>query len=808
VDTLITDVRYALRGLLKSPGVAAIAVGVLALGIGLTTLMFSIVYGVIHRPLPFEDGERILAVTRADPSRGIPAMATSVHDFLDYRERQRSFEDLAAYSNRTVSVTIGERPERFAGGYLTGNAFEIVRVQPVLGRALSEEDAQPGAPLTLLLGHRAWVEQFGSDPDVVGRTVRVDGEPATVIGVMPEGFRFPETQDVWLPARLDAFADPRGEGLRYNVFGKLREGVSREEASADLAAVASALASEYPEANAGVVAFVEPFTEGFLGRDEKNVFYVMLATVGLVLLIACANVANLLLARAAVRTREVAIRVSLGAGRARVVFQMIAESLILAATGAILGMGLARIGLDLFARAIADTNPPFWFAFELDAPILVFVLAITLLAALVSGTIPAVRASRADLNGVLKDESRGSTGLHMGRLTRGLVVAEVAMSLALLVAAGMQVRSVVALNRMALPYPADDVFTAAITLPLERFADAELRLRFWADIEEAVAALPGVRSAAVVSELPGVGTGSGPLQIEGTAYATDRDLPSGRVARVSHRFFETFEVRALQGRLLTAADASDAPPVAVVTESFARSHFPGADALGRRVRIGGLDSENPWLEIVGVVPDAGLDRPGGTFGTAVGGFYLPIAQSPVQLGSLVVRTQGSPLAITASVREAVAAADPDVPIFAVDTLRARIDDGLWFYAVFGGLFAVFGGAALFMASVGLYGVMAFSVSRRTHEMGIRMALGAQGGQVRALVLRQGMTQIALGMVLGTGLALLVARGLRGIILGAQTWDPATYAVVFTILGLTGLLASAVPAARATRVDPVTALRAD
>jgi putative ABC transport system permease protein len=317
-----------------------------------------------------------------------------------------------------------------------------------------------------------------------------------------------------------------------------------------------------------------------------------------------------------------------------------------------------------------------------------------------------------------------------------------------------------------------------------------------------------VRSASVISELPGVGAGSGPLQIEGAAYATDRDLPSARVARVSPRFFETFEVRALQGRVLTVADASDAPAVAVVTESFARSHFPGADALGRRVRLGGLDSENPWLEIVGVVPDAGLDRPGGTFGTAVGGFYLPIAQSPVQLGSLVVRTQGSPLAITASVREAVAAADPDVPIFAVDTLRARIDDGLWFYAVFGGLFAVFGGAALFMASVGLYGVMAFSVSRRTHEMGIRMALGAQGGQVRALVLRQGMTQIALGMVLGTGLALLVARGLRGIILGAQTWDPATYAVVFTILGLTGLLASAVPAARATRVDPVTALRAD
>ena len=808
MDTLLKDLKYAGRGLFRTPGVSVVAVLALALGVGLTAIMFSIVYGALHRGLPFEGADRLMYVAHSRPSEDVGSMPVPVHDFLDYQARQRSFEALAGFYQGTVNVRGPERPDRYEGAFMSANAFDVLGVRPLIGRGFVDDDARPGAPLVLMLGHRVWQERFGGSPDVLGSTVTVNGEAAEVVGVMPEGFEFPFAQEVWVPLRLDALALPRGQGQGLSLYGRLREGVTADQASAEFAGVAAQLEAEYPSTNQGIVPVVRPYESQFIGDDVARLLYTMLATVGLVLLIACANVANLLLARAAVRTRDVAIRTAMGASRWRVVVQLMAEAFVLAAVGAALGAALAWVGIGMFDRAVEPTDPPFWLDFRLDGPIVAFVVAATGLAALVSGALPAVRASATDVNSVLKDESRGSSSLSLGRLSRGLVVAEVAMSVALLVASGLMIKSVLTLRDLDYGFPTHDVFTARVALFEERYPTPDDRQRVWDEIERRARELPGVRAAAIVDALPGLGSNGGRVAIEGESYAADRDLPPTRWVRVSPGFFETFEVDVLAGRPFDERDVRDAPQVAIVNESFVRRHFADGQALGRRVRLGDLRSEASWREIVGVVPDMRLEGVGNTDPPPPDGVYLPVAQDDSRFLSITLVGSGAPLSYAEPVRDLVSAVDADTPIYFVRTLQAAIDEGLWFYRIFGGLFAAFGAAALFLASVGLFGVMSFSVSRRAPEMGIRMALGAQAAQVRRLVLGQSMRQMALGMALGAGLAVLVARGLQMVVYGARPWDPATYALVFLVLAATGLVATAVPAMRATRVDPVEALRSE
>jgi predicted permease len=769
--------------------------------------MFSIVYGALYRGLPFEGGDRIMSLNRSNPEEGNFRIGVPIHDFRDWQERQRSFEGLGAFTTGTVNVRAGEQPERYLGGFITANTLEILGVAPLIGSSFGADAERPGGTVPLLLGFRAWRDHFGGDPGVLGRGATVNGEPGVIVGVMPEGFLFPEAQEVWIPLRQDALATPRGQSCCVSVFGKLREGVSLDVASAELQAISAALAAEHPDTNAGIVAEARPFTDEFLGTEERNTLFAMLATVILVLFIACSNVANLLLARAATRAKDVAIRTSLGASRTRVILQLLVEALVLAAGGALIGTGLAWVGIGMFDRAVAPTDPPFWFAFRLDGPILAFVILISGVAAVLSGVLPAWKASSSDLNAVLKDESRGTSSLQIGRLSRWLVVAEVAMSVALLVASGLMIQSVVRLEQMDLPFPTD-VFTARIGTFDARFPDAPSRRRFWEDVDQRVADLPGVQAAGFAVTLPGLGGGMNSFTIGGESYLAGTDVPSAHTSPVTPGFFDVFGVVPLQGRVITRQDASDAALVAVVNQSFVREYFPDGQALGRQIRVGGLDSTQGWREVVGVVPDLAMEGVGETDPVSPAGFYVPLAQDDGRFLSLALRTSGDPLAITSRVREQVAAADPDTPIYFVATLQDRIDEETWFYGVFGTLFAVFGVAALFMASVGLYGVMSFSVSRRVQEMGIRMAMGAEAKQVRALIIGQGMRQIGVGIVLGTGLAVLVARGLQILILEAKPWDPATYLLVFTVLGSTGFLASAIPARRATRVHPSEALRSE
>ena len=807
---LWTDLKYAGRGLSKSPGVTLIAVVALALGIGLTTVMFSIVYGALHRGLPFDGAEGIMHLGRANPTQDIRSMDVTIHDYRDWRERQRSFQHLAAFYQGTVNVRGTERPERYDGGFMTANSFDVLGVEPFLGRAFQPEEEDPGAPQVVILGYRVWQERYGGARDVLGTPVTINGEAGTIIGVMPEGFEFPVAQEVWVPLRLDHRTLERGTGTTLDVFGNLSEGVSLDAAATEFAGIAEQLAAEYPETNEGVTATIGPYTDEFIGDEERRVLYSMLFTVVLVLVIACANVANLLLARAAVRTRDLAIRSALGADRWRVVFQMLSEAVVLAVVGAGFGVGLAWVGITAFDRAVAATDPPFWLDFRIDLPILVFVLGITLLAALVAGILPAVKASAADLNSVLKDESRGSSGMQIGRLSRVLVVGEIAMSMALLVASGLMVKGVVTLDNEEYVIPTENVFTARVGVFQERFPDEAARARFWEDVERRVAAIPGVRAAGLTGSLPLTGAFGSRVAIEGESYEADRDLPLARFAPVTPGFREPFDVEVLQGRWIETTDGLGDPEIVVVNEAFVARHFPGGQPLGRRIRIGGRDSDDPWREIVGVVPNHRMEGVGdpGNEEIDVPGFYLPLAQYDLRFVSIAARVDREPLRIATDVRDAVGAADADTPIYFVQTLEQAMEQNLWFYRIFGNLFLAFGLAALFLASVGLYGVMSFSVSHRVSGMGVRMALGARASQVTGLVLRQGLGQIALGLVFGTGLALLIARGLTLVLYQVEPFDPVTYLGVFALLLVTGLGASAVPALRATRVDPAVALSAE
>lgn len=804
----LKDLRYAGRMLFKNPGVSLMAVVALALGIGVTATMFSIVYGALMRGLPFEGGDRIMMVWRTELSQNASRMSVPVHDYLDWRGQQKSFESLAAYYQGTVNVTWSDRPERFDGAFITANGFAALGVQPFLGRGFREDEELPGGVMPVILSYHLWQDRFHGDREALGQTVKTNGETAQIVGVMPEGFLFPERDDIWVPLREDPVQLPRGGGTWLNVYGRLREGVTLDQASTEFAGIAARLAGAYPDTNKGIGVSVEPFTKSAIGDDAAGILSSMLAVVSLVLLIACANVANLLLARAAVRTKEVGIRTALGAHRWRVVSQMVAEALALAVVGGALGAGLAWVGVTLFARAIVDTSPPFFLVFKVDAPILLFILGISMFAAVVAGGLPALKASRMDISGVLKDESRGSSGLTIGRMSKVLVVGEIAMSLALLVAAGLTARSITTLREFDYGFDPDAVFTARVGLFDAEFPDTLSRRSFYDELSRRIGAIPGVRSSSLATILPGgAGANRSSFAVEGKSYPEDRDYPAAFNGLVTPGYFATVGVSVAAGRDFDEGDVAGSLPVALVNESFAKKFLPGQSALGARFRPGTSGSSASWLTVVGVVPDLWMQGMQNAEASPAG-YYVPLAQSDARFMSLLARGPSDPMSLSAEVRKAVESVNADTPIYFVDTVAGRIAENTWVYNVFGVLFMVFGFVALFLASIGLYAVMAFSVSRRTPEVGIRMALGAARGQVLGLILRQGIVQIGIGLVLGLGLALLVSRALKEVLFQVSSADPFTFVVVPLVLAVTGILASLVPARRATRVDPMIALRSE
>jgi putative ABC transport system permease protein len=805
MQAFLRDIRLGFRTLAKSPGLSLVSTLALAMGIGLTTMMFSIIYGAMLRGLPYEGGDRISIVWRSNPSRDIERSSLPVIEYLDFKSQQTSYERFGAYTGGTMNVSGTDRAERYAGSWITAGVLEMTGVQPQLGRLFRDGEDVYGGPQVAVLGHSMWQERFGGQASAIGSVVRVNGMPFEVIGVMPPEFDFPDGGQLYLPLQVDPLASPRGQGQFVQVIGKLKEGVSIDQANAELATIASRLAAEHPESNEGFTAYTTNYVDAFIGEEPRTMLWSMLGAVFFVLLIACSNVANLLIDRAAHRSKEVGVRTALGASRGQIIRIFLSEALVLAIGGAVLGVVIAKFGIDGFNRAIASTDPPSFIDIRLFPPVLIFALGVSLLATLLAGLIPAIQSSRTDISEILKDESRGASSLRIGKLSKMLVVAEIALSCILLVAAGLMIKSVTKAQTADRGFTADQVFTARVGFP-STYSDTVAQMQFFEQLALRAAELPGAQAAAVASGLPGAqqGLNGNRFQLEGKTYERDQDLPNTRSASVTPGFFATLEIPLRTGRLFTDGDREGALPVAVVNERFARQYLDN-EALGKRIKFGGVESTNQWVTVVGVVPDIFAGDPDDPRPAIV---FLPFAQSRSQFAYVTVRTAQDPLSFTQPVREAVAALNPDLPIYWPMTLTAAIAEQLWFVRVFGTMFMIFGFVALFLASIGLYAVMSFAVSRRTREVGIRMALGASPGRVVRLIFNGGAWQILVGLGIGLTFAAGVSQLLSAILFDVAPRDPLVFGGVALVLSSVGALACFLPALRATRVDPAVAMRSD
>ena len=805
MNALLRDIRYGVRSLTQSPMIAIVATLALTIGIALTTTMFSILYGALMKGLPFEEGERIVMVRHSDKtSNPNNTQSVSIQDFADYKAQQKSLEDLAGTTSGTINISGTDRAERYVGSWATANAFDVLRVRPILGRAFLPGEDKPGGAKVAILSYEMWQKRFGGRTDVLNTTIRANSVPYTIVGVMPEKFAFPNNTRIWLPFQGDPLVGKRGQGQSLEVYGRLKPGVSIDQASAEFAAISARLATEYKESNENIVASVGNYVETYIGPEPRALLNTMLGAVFFVLLIACANVANLLLDRAAHKTKEVGIRTALGASRGAVIRQFLTEALALSAIAAVLGLVVAYFGIGAFNRSLIDTDPPFFIDIRLHPPVIAFTIVVAMLTTLLSGAIPAYQSSRADINEVLKDETRGASSFRIGKISKALVVFEIALSCGLLVAAGLMIKSVANLRTMEMGFNADGVFTARLGFP-EGYTDTVSQMQFFEQLQQKVAAIPGVTVASITGGLPSgdINYGGGQVGIEGKAYAADRDYPRTRAVQANDRFFETLQIPTRSGRTFNSGDRTGSLPVAVVSERFVKDFFPDGNAIGKRIRMGTSKSTEPWLTIVGVVGDVFA---GDTENPRPPVVYRPLAQNHTRFVYVAARTNGQPMQLANPVRAAVASLNADIPLYWVYSLREAIARPLWFIRVFGTMFMIFGFIALFLAAIGLYAVMSFSVSRRTREVGIRMALGARGQDVVGMIFRQGAMQLGIGMLFGLGLALGVAQLLKMLLLDVEPRDPFIFSGVVATLVVTGLLACLIPARRATRVDPLTALR--
>src|SRR5829696_4382336 len=802
LETLWQDLRYGARMFLKQPGFTLIAVLTLALGIGANTAIFSVVNAVLLRPLPFAEPERLVWLWDTQPQ--LPTAPASLPDFLDWKGQNQSFEHLAAFQSGNMFLDTGDGMRDTPVGLVTPETFALFRVSPILGRTFTDEETLPGRFRVAVLGHAMWRSRFGSDPNVLGRTIDVSGAPYTIIGVMPEGFSFPDRAELWRPLPIDPNKLDRGPHY-LRIVGRLKPAVTLAQAQAEMSTLAARLAEQYPEKIAGHGVKLELLRDVVVG-DIGPALFVLLGAVGFVLLIACANVANLLLARVGVRQKEIAVRTALGASRLRIVRQLFTESLMLSVVGGAAGLLIAVWGVNWLVSMSPGTIPRVH-EIAVDPRVICYTLLISVSTSLLFGLAPALQASRPDLTGALKEGGRSSAGLLRNRLRSVLVISEVALSLVLLIGAGLMIRSFAKLNQVDPGFNPAEVLTVGVSLLPNKYPEEQRVASFYSQLLERAAATPGVESAGAISDLPFSGSNSSDsFTIEGRPPVTKEEEPSTEYRVVTPRYFESMGIPILAGRDCAWTDTKQSPNVVLINQAFARRHFSGESPLGHRLRLQG--QERDPLLIVGVVGDVrqlGLDK------QPVPEAYVPFLQDPLSTTyqrsmTIVARTPLDPGGVAGSLRAALTSLDKSLPVFAFKPMTEYLRDSLARRRFNLILLTAFGGVALALAAVGIYGVISYGVTQRTHEIGIRMALGAEKGDVLRLVVRQGMMMALGGVAIGLLASLALTRLMETLLFGVSVTDPVTFAVIALLLTSVALLACFVPARRATKVDPLVALR--
>jgi putative ABC transport system permease protein len=805
MESLMRDVRFGIRVLARKPGFTIIAIIALALGIGANTAIFSVVNAVLLRPLPYKNPQQLgLIWTYFGPE--LPQNWVSGPELVDLRERSSTVEQFAALAWPTFGLTGTGEPEQIQGAATSANLFPLLGVEPALGRSFLEEEDRPGGERVVVLSHGLWKRRFGSNPGILGEKITLNMQPYTVVGVMPEGFgvlppdaQSPKNVELWVPFAIDFKGLNRG-GHFIRVIARVKPEFTLEQARQELEGIGKQLDEEIYKF--GFNFNLVPL-HGHVVKDIRPALLVLLGAVGFVLLIACVNVANLLLARAVAREKEIAIRTALGAARRQIVRQLLIESVLMSLIAGLVGVGLTLLGLKLLV-GFGPSNLPRLDEIGLDIRVLGFTLGISLLTGLVFGLVPALHASKPDFNESLKDGGKGtSKGAQGNRLRSALVVIEVALALVLLTGAGLMIRSFLRLQEVNPGFNPDNLLTLRVQLPQSRYPDAEKIVPFYQQAIERIRALPGVQNAGAVSQLPLSGSySSGTTTVERPPVANEDVMFEADRRAVTPDYFTAMNIPLIRGRLFTEQDKADSQQVAIIDEKFANRFWPDEDPIGKRIKRGS-GPQPPWLTIVGVVGHIkhyDLNTEGREQA------YFPYTQNAGPSMFLAVRTTGDPLSMAGSVRNAIWSVDPEQPVSQINGMDSLVSNSVAqarFNTLLLGLFA---GVAMTLAAVGVYGVMSYSVSQRTHEIGIRMALGAAQGDILSLVLRQGVTLAATGVGIGLAGAYLVTRLMESLLFGVSATDLTTFAGVAVLLVLVAVLASYIPARRATKVDPIIALR--
>lgn len=797
------DVRYGLRMLLKNPGFTAVAVTALALGIGADTAMYTIVTGAFSWNMGLDDPNRIVILTPLDAANA-REFASSYPDFRDFRSQLKSLSGLGAYQFDPVNLSDHNAlPERYYCVKMSANGFSVVGQKPMLGRDFLPDDERLGAPPVLILGYHVWRDRYNQDPAIIGKTIRIDEIPRVVVGVMPWGRRFPEETDLWTPLVPDAAQEKR-DNRSLMLFGRLADGVQLASARAESATVAQRLAGQYPDTNKNLSADIRPIMEITGLYFMRPLFVALFVAVAFVLLIACADVANMLLARGAGRSREISIRFAIGAGRIPIIRQLLLESVVLAIAGGFLGWLVALAGLRLFDSGVSVIPKPVWLHLSLDASALLYLTAISVGTGILFGLFPALRLVKTDINSALKDGSVGVVGSRFGlRLSKLLVASQMALCVVLLAGAGLMIRSVVNLYSTPIGVNTSGVLTMRLNLPEAKYVEPEKQIAFHDALKKRFESLPGVEVASLASNLPLGGWIPFSMQTDGVAIGSAEPPNSGAIITGSD-YFRVMQVQPRRGRLFTGADTASSIPVAIVNESFATKFWPGQDPLGKRLRLIEEHSPELWLTVIGTVPDIlqNIRQPLERDPLV----YLPYAQKPQRQVFLAARTGIPPAKLAQAFRREVQSLDENLPVYDVRDLDNRIAENRLTARLLGAICSIFAGIATVLAAIGLYAVVAHAVKQRSEEIGLRIALGATTSDVARLVFAQGLRPLGPGLLVGLLLALATTRALRVTLVGVSSADPITFLTVVVVLILAAVLGCVVPARRAMQIDPIAALR--